>query len=45
MAGWGLRDSREMSLELGHSDGVMITVMKIVPHLAATGKATGSGVD
>lgn len=39
MAGWGLKGSRETSLGLGRSSGVM------VPHLPAAGKATGSGVD
>jgi hypothetical protein len=31
----GLRGSREKSLELGHSSGVTITVLKMVPHLLA----------
>lgn len=45
MAREGSLGSRETTLRLGHSDGVMITILKMVPHLPAAGRGIGSGVD
>lgn len=45
MAREGSIGSRETPLRLGHSDGVMITVLKMVPHLPAAGRGIGSGRD
>lgn len=45
MAREGSLGCRETPLKLGHSDGVMITILKMVPHLPAAGRGIGSGVD
>lgn len=45
MAREGSIGSRETPPRLGHSGGVMITVRKMVPHLPAAGRGSGSGVD
>ena len=45
MAGRTLRVSREKPMGVGQGNGVMITVLNMVPHLPDAGKDIGSGVD